>query len=794
MLGGKPMLNLKDGTLWQWDTGRKIIVTLPNGSNIDKVQFYNGVGKNAFPATSIEKINGEILAGIPNSLLCHAKNLTVYLMATDENGVKTQEQITLVVNRRAKPEDYIFEDDEFRTYQVYDERLQYLEENIVVPERLKESTDKEVKALVPGWARESAPDVSLSQKGKAADANSVGVKISDLDKEIKVQKNRIDNLAKLEPGSSTVDAEVIDGRVDYLGATHDSLGDSIRGQGNWFDSILKSVGALEEVNMRNGYAIINSGEEQENSTTASSDFVEVIPGSDVFLANLHLILARSVCGYNENKEFVQCFISGSDLTSITITIPQGIKYIRFNSKYGEKAYISNKLTMLYTEEEDVRFVKSCLFNFDKTLVKKTPSSLTLESTNTSLPNHKYNVWLKECKDVEVLKFKVQDPTFSTNGFRFFVSKAGSDYFYFYNLGFSTDRTQYGVSCYEYNTKDDTYKSVENSGMSNTPSFLTTARTTGNYDVTIRIAHGYAYIYLSDNYLTRVKIFVSNNIIAGYNFRAVNSGIYLNDMSVINRGTPYAHISIDDTTSCLKDITDNSATYTSIFDNFLFAKLRDMHVSTGAVFSLYVLGNEDIDLSTVTTKFKSEFLSCSHWLKFGVHSPSSTTHYAEFSVSDFMNSYQEIRKNIINFSSVDNVDNMPRLGFYSATKTGLVNLKELNVGFVGTLTADDDREDNVGLNSTEREILTTCDSYYDKVEDIYYCRTSTRLDDKTEEEAINVLSTEYLDRSNNNIFIFFFHEPKEVTNSNLAKCEALVERFAKLGIRFDYPEFNVPKLS
>lgn len=98
------MLNLKDGTLWQWDIGRKMIITLEEGSTIDKVQFYNGIGDNAYPATSIEVVNGEILAGIPNSLLCYANNLTVYLMTTDEDGVKTQEQITLAVNKRAKPE------------------------------------------------------------------------------------------------------------------------------------------------------------------------------------------------------------------------------------------------------------------------------------------------------------------------------------------------------------------------------------------------------------------------------------------------------------------------------------------------------------------------------------------------------------------------------------------------------------------------------------------------------------------------------------------------------------------
>ena len=148
------MLNLKDGTLWQWDTGRKILITLDKGFTIDKVQFYNGIGDNAYPGTIEIDDSGAILAAIPNSLLCYANNLTVYLMTTDEDGVKTQEQITLVVNRRAKPEDYIFTDDEFHTYQVYEERLKYLENNIIIPDKLEAAVELEVeKEVDPQIAR-----------------------------------------------------------------------------------------------------------------------------------------------------------------------------------------------------------------------------------------------------------------------------------------------------------------------------------------------------------------------------------------------------------------------------------------------------------------------------------------------------------------------------------------------------------------------------------------------------------------------------------------------------------------
>jgi len=134
------MLNLKDGTLWQWDIGRKIIITVDEGSTIDRVQFYNGIEDHAREGVVEKDDQGRTLAEIPNGLLQYPNNLSVYLVTTTQFGVKTQEQITLVVNPRAKPEDYIFTDNEVRTYQKFVDDLEYLKKNLVTPD----SVDKTV--------------------------------------------------------------------------------------------------------------------------------------------------------------------------------------------------------------------------------------------------------------------------------------------------------------------------------------------------------------------------------------------------------------------------------------------------------------------------------------------------------------------------------------------------------------------------------------------------------------------------------------------------------------------------
>ena len=54
--------------------------------------------------------------------------------------------------------------------------------------------------------------------------------IEEVNTEIKIQKNRIDNLTTLEEGSTTGDAELIDIRVGADGVIHSSAGESVRNQ------------------------------------------------------------------------------------------------------------------------------------------------------------------------------------------------------------------------------------------------------------------------------------------------------------------------------------------------------------------------------------------------------------------------------------------------------------------------------------------------------------------------------------------------------------------------------------
>ena len=95
------MLELNDGRseLWQWDTGRTLIVD----TDCSQVHFSNKVF-----GRSIDVNVADGVAIIPDVLLQTDKDLNVWAFSgTSENGY-TKISKTFKVNRRNKPADYVF--------------------------------------------------------------------------------------------------------------------------------------------------------------------------------------------------------------------------------------------------------------------------------------------------------------------------------------------------------------------------------------------------------------------------------------------------------------------------------------------------------------------------------------------------------------------------------------------------------------------------------------------------------------------------------------------------------------
>ena len=114
------MLELNDGRseLWQWDTGRTLIVD----ADCSQVHFSNKVF-----GRSIDVNVADGVAIIPDVLLQTDKDLIVWAFSgTAENGY-TKISKTFKVNRRNKPADYVFTPADQTTLEQIQEKIEYLE-------------------------------------------------------------------------------------------------------------------------------------------------------------------------------------------------------------------------------------------------------------------------------------------------------------------------------------------------------------------------------------------------------------------------------------------------------------------------------------------------------------------------------------------------------------------------------------------------------------------------------------------------------------------------------------------
>lgn len=466
---------------------------------------------------------------------------------------------------------------------------------------------------------------------------------------------------------------------------------------------------------------------------------------------------------------------------------------------GEKANAGDVYTKAETKETARRSLIKEKFtsNFDLSKLTIDENGISLK-TETGLPAHTNLLWLKGQNDSELLEFDVTVDETSRNGYaRCFVSsREDVNNFLFFQITITpqTGTTFIGVRPFWRSNGTNT------SGEIFTKTFAY-VKSDNTYNFKIRIANGILYAYCENLLVGKMDImpYFSKAKTLGCTFRSAlpNDVLAYKDIRVKEANTPYMHISYDDCIYCLQDINTNAATYTSIFDNAFLASLRDWHLKYGAVFTLNVFQYTGVtgtgfNVANMTTNFKAEFAENADWLKFAVHwtipgvKPST-----ELTDVEVVEGYNTLVNAIINFSSVNNLDRVIRPSYYSLAKSQQIALKNAKAMFDGCLTADLARTDDCGLTTDELSLISSVDDYMDFANDIYYCRTTTRMENFADDDArIAHLNTELADRKNNRAFIVFTHKDNGTAPSLEAVCKWAYEH----GIRFDYPMYNIPKFN
>lgn len=276
---------------------------------------------------------------------------------------------------------------------------------------------------------------------------------------------------------------------------------------------------------------------------------------------------------------------------------------------------------------------------------------------------------------------------------------------------------------------------------------------------------------------------------GWRGNISNNSRYIKHLS--NEIKSFAHFSFDDQLDVLKDITNNSETYTSIFDNSDLNGLKQLHDTYGCVFTLNLFYQDDVSnptftLDNVTTKFKTEFAENAHWLKFAYHGKDPSTHPSAMTTADLVANVQAVYNAVDNFAGNVCIDKVARMSFFDCTSEQAIALKT-NGLMDGYLTADDTRTSNTGLNADEREIVQNYDSYTDYVNNITYFRTEPRFDSGTLEDLLAQYNALYNSPNNHKQFVLFAHG---YTGTKLTKLQGIAEWCFKHNMTFDYPMNNL----
>lgn len=150
-----------------------------------------------------------------------------------------------------------------------------------------------------------------------------------LQSHIEVERQRIDQIASLEEGSTTGDAELIDARFGYNGEIFDSLGGSIRTQFTRIDDKFDDLYPinLEITTIDDGY-ITKNGDILSYHDTNYTDYIEVEELTTIRVVNANVRGSRAICAYNGDKIFVACLITNSNDTTFTLDIPKNVAYLR----------------------------------------------------------------------------------------------------------------------------------------------------------------------------------------------------------------------------------------------------------------------------------------------------------------------------------------------------------------------------------------------------------------------------------------------------------------------------------
>ena len=187
------MVTLVGGNLYQWDTGRVVLVDPDSEYTIHEVHFSTKKLDFAYVANTYTE-NGNTYCAIPNILLQQYYDIYCYEVRENADGEESVSTTIFKVIRRNRPLDYVYTAPEKYKYKELEKRIEKLEEAF-----------EEVKA-----ASDEAVAMATEARSVAETAGTTASSFNDQIEEIRnIMVKSINNTLPDENGNVKIEAHAI---------------------------------------------------------------------------------------------------------------------------------------------------------------------------------------------------------------------------------------------------------------------------------------------------------------------------------------------------------------------------------------------------------------------------------------------------------------------------------------------------------------------------------------------------------------------------------------------------------
>lgn len=181
-------------------------------------------------------------------------------------------------------------------------------------------------------------------------------------------------------------------------------------------------------------------------------------------------------------------------------------------------------------------------------------------------------------------------------------------------------------------------------------------------------------------------------------------------------------SVDDTILILKELTLEN--YNSIFEHPYLKFYKDLHSETGLKVQFNLFYKKDnFCLADMTEKFKQEFKDNADWIQFSFHSLEEPSRYKDTSYDEIKADCEAVQREIIRFSSPENLNPITTLHYCACTQDGGVRaLRDCGIkGLIGLFGTEEKLRISYDLSEELCRKMQRDSFYYDEKMPMWYIR-------------------------------------------------------------------------